>query len=152
MEKLYEKFLLAYYQKHFPQLNPRASQIFWALDKGEKQFLPKMQSDVTLSHGEDVLIIDAKFYSSTMQNHFGTKKFHSHNLYQIFTYVKNKSATLKNSNVSGLLMYARTDEIFQPAESYEMSGNKIGVKTLDLNKNFSEIAAQLNLVVGENFS
>ena len=145
LEKLYEKFLLAYYQKHFPQLNPRASQIFWALDEGEQTFLPKMQSDVTLSRGEDVLIIDAKFYSSTMQNHFGTKKFHSHNLYQIFTYVK-------NSTVSGLLLYARTDEIFQPAESYEMSGNKISVETLDLNKNFSEIAAQLNLVVGENFS
>jgi len=33
-----------------------------------------------------------------------------------------------------------------------MSGNKISVKTLDLNKDFSEIAAQLNAIVTEHFS
>ena len=147
-ESLYEKFLLEYYKKHFPQLNPRSAQISWAVDD-EKNLLPKMQSDVMLSRGNNFLIIDAKFYSHTTQNYFGTQKLHSHNLYQIFTYVKNKAAQI-NSNVSGLLLYAGTDEIFQPNISYNMSGNKISVKTLDLNKNFPEIAAQLNELV-ENF-
>ena len=86
-----------------------------------------------------------------MQNYFDVQKLRSNNLYQIFTYVKNKSAALKNSKVSGLLLYARTDENFQPNVSYNMSGNKISVKTLDLNKNFSEIALQLNQIVEENF-
>ena len=103
-----------------------------------------MRSDVILSQGKNLLIIDAKFYSNVMQNYFGTQKLHSHNLYQIFTYVKNKSAMMKNSKVSGLLLYAKTDEKFQPNISYHMSGNKISVKTLDLNKNFSDIALQLN--------
>ena len=143
-EILYEKFLLEYYRKHFLQLNPRASQISWAIDEGEKYLLPKMRSDVILSQGKNLLIIDAKFYSNVMQNYFGTQKLHSHNLYQIFTYVKNKSAMMKNSKVSGLLLYAKTDEKFQPNISYNMSGNKISVKTLDLNKNFSDIALQLN--------
>ena len=35
---------------------------------------------------------------------------------------------------------------------YQMSGNKISVKTLDLNRDFSEIAAQLNAIVTEHFS
>ena len=150
-EILYEKFLLEYYRKHFPQLNPRASQISWAIDEGEKNLLPKMQSDVTLSQENNFLIIDAKFYSNVMQNYFDVQKLRSNNLYQIFTYVKNKSAALKNSKASGLLLYARTDENFQPNVSYNMSGNKISVKTLDLNKNFSEIALQLNQIVEENF-
>ena len=48
-------------------------------------------------------------------------------------------------------MYAATDESIQPDNSYLMSGNKISVRTLDLNRNFSEIAAQLNAIVDEYF-
>lgn len=33
----------------------------------------------------------------------------------------------------------------------QMSGNQISVKTLDLNRDFSEIAAQLNAIVYEYF-
>ena len=34
----------------------------------------------------------------------------------------------------------------------QMSGNKVSVRTLDLNREFSEIAAQLNAIVDEHFS
>lgn len=75
------------------------------------------------------------------------------NLYQIFTYVKNKDTEFgdKPHKVSGMLLYAATDEAIQPDNSYQMSGNKISVKTLDLNRDFSEIAAQLNAIVDEHF-
>ena len=33
----------------------------------------------------------------------------------------------------------------------QMSGNQISVKTLDLNREFAEIAAQLNAIVDEHF-
>ena len=37
-------------------------------------------------------------------------------------------------------------------EEFEnMSGNKISVRTLDLNREFSDIAAQLNKIVAEHF-
>lgn len=147
---LYEKFLLAYYRKHFPHLNPQSKQIDWALDDGEKIFLPKMQSDVMLSTDDKVLIIDAKFYSKTLQKYFGAEKIISENLYQIFAYVKNFSATT-SKKVSGLLLYARTDEKFLSDVTYKISGNKISVKTLDLNKNFSEIEKQLKNIVEKNF-
>ena len=147
---LYEKFLLAYYQKHFPQLKPQSKQIDWKLDDDEKNFLPAMKSDIILSAGDKVLIIDAKFYSKTLQEYFGAEKINSANLYQIFAYVKNFSAST-SKKVSGMLLYARTDAELQPDVTYRMSGNKISVKTLDLNKNFSEIERQLKNVVEENF-
>lgn len=53
--------------------------------------------------------------------------------------------------VSGMLLYAATDEAIQPDNSYRMSGNQISVKTLDLNRDFSEIAAQLNAIVDKHF-
>lgn len=88
-----------------------------------------------------------------MQNRYDVRTLHSNNLYQIFTYVKNKDMVFGDEphTVSGMLLYAATDEAIQPNNCYHMSGNKISVRTLDLNKDFSEIASQLNAIVDEHF-
>lgn len=153
MCRLYEKFILEYYRKEFPKLTVNASQIPWALDDGINDMLPVMQTDIMLSQANKVLIIDAKYYGHTTQTQYDIHTLHSANLYQIFTYVKNKEAELANvpHEVSGMLLYARTDEAVQPNNSYQMSGNKISVRTLDLNREFSEIAAQLNAIADEHF-
>lgn len=153
MSRLYEKFILEYYIKEFPKLNASASQIPWALDDGIGTMLPVMKSDIMLSHGDKVLIIDAKYYSSATQMYFDVHKQHSDNLYQIFTYVKNKDMQFGNKphTVSGMILYARTDETIQPDNEYQMSGNKISVRTLDLNCEFPIIAAQLNKIAEVQF-
>ena len=153
MCRLYEKFILEYYRKEFPQISASASQISWVLDDGIREMLPVMQSDIMLTKGREVLIIDAKYYTHTVQTQYGVHKLHSGNLYQIFTYVKNKDMEFGNQphTVSGMLLYAATEEAIQLDESYMMSGNKISVKTLDLNQDFSEIAAQLNAIVHKHF-
>ncbi len=154
MCRLYEKFILEYYRKEFPELSASASQIPWSLDDGEGTMLPIMQSDIMLSKGSDVLIIDAKYYAHTTQTQYDAHTLHSGNLYQIFTYVKNKDAEFgdRSHTVSGMLLYAATDEVIQPNNSYQMSGNKVSVKTLDLNLDFSQIAAQLNAIAAEHFA
>ena len=144
MCRLYEKFILEYYKKHYPQIKTSASQIGWALDDGIGIMLPIMQSDIMLVYGDRTLIIDAKYYSHTTQKQYNVNTLHSNNLYQIFTYVKNKAAV--GGEVSGMLLYARTDEEIQPDHTYMMSGNRISVKTLDLNCDFREIARQLNAI------
>lgn len=153
LNRLYEKFILEYYSKECPQVTATASQIPWALDDGIGTMLPVMQSDITLTKGSEVLIIDAKYYTHTTQAKYDVHSLHSGNLYQIFTYVKNKDTEFGSEphRVSGMLLYAATDEAIQPDNSYQMSGNKISVKTLDLNRDFAEIAAQLNKIVDEYF-
>lgn len=153
MCRLYEKFILEYYIQEYPGINASASQINWALDDGIGTYLPIMQSDIMLSKGNKVLIIDAKYYTRTMQTQYDVSTMHSTNLYQIFTYVKNKEVEFKNTEheVSGMLLYARTDEQVQPDGVYQMSGNKISVKTLDLNCEFPEIADQLNEIAESAF-
>ena len=86
--RLYEKFILEYYTRHYPALSVSASQIPWSLDDGVGTILPVMQSDIHLQRGNTVLIIDAKYYSHTTQVQFDKHTLHSNNLYQIFTYVK----------------------------------------------------------------
>lgn len=155
MCRLYEKFILEYYKREFPMLDVSASQIPWALDDGIGDLLPVMQSDITLSNGNDVLIIDAKYYSASgnTQVQYDKHTLHSGNLYQIFTYVKNKDSEFGDAphTVSGMLLYAKTDETIQPDNVYQMSGNKVSVKTLDLNCEFPVIAAQLNAIADEHF-
>lgn len=154
MCRLYEKFILEYYKKHYPELTVSASQIPWSLDDGVGTMLPVMQSDIHLQRGNTVLIIDAKYYSHTTQVQFDKHTLHSNNLYQIFTYVKNRSYQFgeEENSVSGMLLYAKTEEEIQPDNVYQMHGSQISVKTLDLNLPFAEIASQMDRIVETHFS
>jgi 5-methylcytosine-specific restriction enzyme subunit McrC len=181
---LYEKFILGYYEKKFPELTPNADIFNWNLspqkpgapsEKTEK-YLPIMHTDITLHDDKKTLIIDAKFYENGVMttNLQGEKKLNSNNLYQIVAYVKNRPLNDQSHKVSGMLLYARTDEDVQPptmtvstapavpiykrktedalpAFTYDMSNNIISVRTLDLNCKPIAIAAQLNAIVEEFF-
>lgn len=157
MCRLYEKFILEYYAQEFGRrikgFSARASQIPWQLDDGFGARLPIMQTDITLTYGGQTLIIDAKYYERIWQSRFDVETFHSGNLYQIFTYVKNKDAAVAGTGhqVSGMLLYAKTDEDLVPDNVYHMSGNQISVKTLDLNQAFPKIAEQLDDIVKDHF-
>ena len=154
MCRLYEKFILEYYRKEHPEIKASASQIPWQLDDNFSSMLPVMQTDIMLSKGNTVLIIDAKYYGHTTQSQYGVHSLHSGNLYQVFTYVKNKDAEFGDEPhvVSGMLLYAQTDETVQPNHVYHMSGNQITVRTLNLNLPFKKIAAQLDEIVESHFS
>ena len=153
MCRLYEKFILEYYRREHPEIIARASQIPWQLDDGFSDMLPVMQSDIMLSRGNRTLIIDAKYYAYNMQTQYDVHTLHSGNLYQIFTYVKNKDAEYgeKPHEVSGMLLYAKTDAQIQPDQVYQMSGNRISVRTLDLNCDFADIVEQLDRIIAEHF-
>ena len=155
MCRLYEKFILEYYRKEYKnQITANASQIPWQLDNEENAMLPVMQSDIMLQCDDRVLIIDAKYYEHSTQVQFDKHTLHSGNLYQIFTYVKNKEYELRDREhkVSGMLLYAQTDEEIYPDNVYQMSGNQITVRTLDLNQSFAEIAGQLDEIVKLHFN
>jgi 5-methylcytosine-specific restriction enzyme subunit McrC len=152
MSRLYEKFVLEYYRYHRPDLKAAASQVSWNIDDGVIDFLPVMQTDITLRNGEKILIIDTKYYSHTIrvQSQYNSRTLHSNNLYQIFTYVKNQDVG-NTGNVAGMLLYAKTEEPITPDCDFQMSGNKISVKTLDLNIAFPDIAAQLDRIASSYF-
>ncbi|MBR2286086.1 MAG: 5-methylcytosine-specific restriction endonuclease system specificity protein McrC [Alphaproteobacteria bacterium] len=167
MCRLYEKFILEYYKQEFRGvLKSESSQIPWGLDEEDDSgLLPTMQTDITLSKESanltDILIVDAKYYTHILSNkkysdNDSQLKIHSGNLYQIFTYVKNKEYELTHKNIShrisGMLLYAKTDEAFLPNNSYMMSGNRITVSTLDLYQQFDCIKEQLNTIVTQHFN
>ena len=96
------------------------------------------------------MVIDAKYYAHTTQKQYDVNTLHSGNLYQIFTYVKSRD-TERTGNVSGMLLYAKTDEVVLPNNKYKMGGNAISVKTLDLDCDFTEIKKQLDDIINFYF-
>lgn len=150
MCRLYEKFILEYYRHHHPELHPNPDQIDWDTDEEKLDLLPTMQTDITLKNTEKTLIIDAKYYAHTLQTQYDVQSIHSGNLYQIYTYVSNLKAT-RHVKVAGMLLYAKTEELIQPNNQYEISGNQITVSTLDLNLPFTAIADQLENIVRNYF-
>ena len=50
-------------------------------------------------------------------------------------------------NVSGLLLYAKTDEELEPKDDYLMGKNHIGVDYLDLSVEFEDIRGKLDSIV-----
>lgn len=151
MHRLFEKFVLEYYRRHYPELNASAAHIDWDVNGRHIEYLPVMKSDITLRYKNKILIIDTKYYSKTMQTNslFENKTFHSNNLYQIFTYVKNMESFFAGK-VSGLILYAKTDEEIVPDSDFIICGSYISIKTLDLNTDFSNITRQLN-TIAESF-
>ena len=150
MPHLYEKFILEYYRQHFPSLHARDKAVQWDIpddtDPSMIRLLPGMHTDITLKNGGKTLIIDAKYYQKSLASYMGKQMLNSANLYQIYTYVKNEDKK-HTGNVSGMLLYAKTDEEVSPWLSVPIGGNQISVRTLDLNRSFVEIAESLDRIV-----
>ena len=156
MERLYERFILEYYKQHYAELHPSAQHIKWNLtetsDNTMMQFLPDMRTDITLHKDGKTLIIDAKYYGKMLIQNYDKVSLRSAHLYQIFAYVRNMD-TANTGNVSGLLLYAKTEEdIFPDGKPFVIGGNSIEAKTLDLNQEFSVIAKQLDEIAYGYFS
>lgn len=149
MHHLYEKFILEYYNTEYKNLKVKASasMMDWQVDDGFRDLLPKMKTDITLTRGERTLIIDAKYYERNLREQYGKVSIPTDNLYQIFTYVKTKENELvgvPHEKVSGMLLYAQTDEEGAFNNEYQIMGNRVCVRTLDLSGDFQSIKSQLD--------
>lgn len=141
MAKLFEKFVYEFYRLECPEIKTNYQQkINWITDDGYIDLLPSMNTDISLTKKHHRLIIDTKFYFGALQKNYlsENRTLISGNMYQIFTYVKNSDFSGK---VSGMLLYPTVE--YDLNQNYKLSGNDIFIRTIDLNKDFSEIAQRL---------
>ena len=149
MSRLFEKFVLEYYRYHHKELSAHPCHIHWDItnpDEAVIDLLPQMKTDVTLKKGGRTLIIDTKYYRRAIQQLFDKQTIHSGNMYQIYSYVKNYDKD-NSGLVSGMLLYARTQEEISPNMDAFFGSNHIWVRTLDLNQDFKIISEQLNNII-----
>lgn len=147
MNRLFERFVLEYFRAHHKHIKANAEKIDWNIDNEQgitcTDFLPSMQTDIVLRKGDKVLIIDTKYYGKILRSIHEEESISSGNLYQIYSYVKNMDID-NTGNITGMLLYAKTEEsISKPIDAY-FGKNRIIVNTLDLNQEFGKIKEQLD--------
>ncbi len=157
LSSLFESFIRKYYQVEYKgKLTASGETINWQIDKEYEnnkmiELLPQMHTDITLKYLNKELIIDTKFYDKTKSksgfNGSDKETIKSNNWYQINSYVTNKvyeyNKLGKDIEVSGMLLYAKTNEEMSPDIETKVMGSNMYVKTIDLNKKFDEIEKQL---------
>lgn len=142
---LFEHFLLEYYRRHFPQLGASSRRV--CADKAAPPFVPRMLTDVSLSHGGRTLVIDAKCYGEILATNFGKKRLTADHVRQIYYYASHAGDA---EHASGLLVYAGTGEA-DVRECWTDNGYRLGCRTLDLAGDFDAISAALDAIAQEAF-
>jgi 5-methylcytosine-specific restriction enzyme subunit McrC len=110
MARLFERFLFRFYQKEQSAFEVDASHLSWNATGTVENlgYLPRMRTDIELHSADTSIVIDAKYYSDTLTEHFGKASVHSAHLYQLFAYLRHVDATGPARPARGMLIYPRT--------------------------------------------
>lgn len=146
MAKLFESFLLNFYSQEAPAYTVKSERIYWqamaVAGDDDLAFLPSMLTDVSLRCPGRTIIMDAKYYKGTLQEHHGHQSVNSANLYQLFAYLKNLEANEgQDAQAEGILVYPTVNQSVDV--SYNIQGHKVRVFTVDLMRNWKDIEDQL---------
>lgn len=141
MARLFEEFIRNFYKVEVPEAKVYREDLRWKMSGESNTFLPKMQTDISIKLGDRKLIIDAKYYTETLQKYYNSEKIHSQHLYQLFAYLKNQ----ENSQAEGILIYPTTEKSLSLVYTHE--GHKIKIETLNLNQDWQGIKEDLIKII-----
>ena len=144
MRKLFEAFVRNFYKHEQTQFKVKSENIQWdatPLNEESRSFLPKMQTDVSLTSSNRKIIIDTKYYKEMLKGQYNKKLIASH-LYQIYAYVTNlEHLGGVNARCEGMLLYPTVTQ--ELALHYNVKGHRISVKTINLNQDWRQISCDL---------
>lgn len=144
---LFEEFVRNFYKIHLSDSRVYRENIKWDAVGDEMDFLPIMQTDITIKRDNEIIIMDTKYYKNTLASNMGQDKYHSTNMYQMFSYLKNSEAKgnlYKKS--TGILLYPQVDKLLD--NIYNLQGHTLKICTINLNDNWREIHNRLLEIVG----
>ncbi|MCR8743908.1 5-methylcytosine-specific restriction endonuclease system specificity protein McrC [Romboutsia lituseburensis] len=142
---IFEDFVRSFYNIHLSDSKVYREDIKWDV-KIDDSFLPKMQTDITIKTPSKVIIMDTKYYKNTLASNMKSEKYHSSNMYQIFSYLKNAEAKgEKYLNSTGILLYPKVDKDLN--NIYEIQGHILKICTINLNDEWINIHNRLLEIV-----
>jgi 5-methylcytosine-specific restriction enzyme subunit McrC len=146
MGTLFEQFVRNFFAKEQSVFTVSRPEVKWNIDRERstergQTLLPSMNTDVVLESESDRLIIDCKFYRDAFQWYYGTPKFISEHLYQLFSYLKNQSRLPGWAGVRGMLIYPVVDAPFD--EIVTIDGHEIRVVSIDLGQDWQRVSEDL---------
>jgi 5-methylcytosine-specific restriction enzyme subunit McrC len=145
MAAVFEAFVRNFFTLKQSQFTVSRTQPKWSATAAEPtdlQFLPTMNTDVTLSSMGRKIIIDTKYYRDALQSNFGSRTVHSGNLYQLLSYLRGSSFEgHAGQSVEGMLVYPVGEQSVDL--SYTIDGYPVRIYTLNLGQPWFRIEADL---------
>lgn len=102
-----------------------------------KALIPTLNTDVELSRGNELTILDCKFYHSAFTKNQKTQRFKTENLYQLYAYIMNRQLKDSELKISGMLLYPETKESF--CHRFELQGHPMCISSVNLNQPWQTI-------------
>jgi 5-methylcytosine-specific restriction enzyme subunit McrC len=149
MARLFERFLFSFYRKEQSEYSVSRDRIHWqdvSASPEAMDYLPTMNTDISLDSPDRKIVVDAKYYREVFQSNYGSDSIHSGNLYQLYAYVSNLAIREdKQRAVEGILVYPTVNR--EVDLEYEIQGCRMRVVTIDLNQHWSEIRTDLKQII-----
>jgi 5-methylcytosine-specific restriction enzyme subunit McrC len=148
MAVLFEEFTRNFYKKELKGYWVHREKFDWDEESNaEDSYLPNMNTDISIDKDHVKWIIDTKFYGTTLSTgRFGNEKIWSHNLYQIYSYLRNIEKRYPDKVLKGALLYPKIDQSL--SLTYQLSGHEVKVYTVDLSASWTSIHKRLLELVG----
>jgi 5-methylcytosine-specific restriction enzyme subunit McrC len=156
LSSLFEKFVFNFYGRELsPAWHVSAPWIDWQMEffnADAKLLVPGMKTDVCLRSADRAIILDTKFYAQALkEGRYGAPKLSTGNLYQLFTYLRQKSVESGWQNAEGILLYPKTTSDIKI--DFTTHGHRIRALTLDLAApHWHQIHAQLLQLVAPSLA
>jgi 5-methylcytosine-specific restriction enzyme subunit McrC len=150
---LFEKFVLNFYRHELGEdWQVSSPWIYWQMSQANvdaDELVPNMKTDVCLRGPSGAFILDTKFYAQALKSGaYGAPKLPSANLYQLYTYLRQKSSDDGWDQAEGILLYPRTNKDFRV--EFTTHGHRIRALTVDLCQSWPNIHAALIQVVSNS--
>ena len=150
MNQLFEAFVRNFYKMEQNKFKiVKKETITWQFsntDNESCEYLPQMETDITLENEDEKIIMDAKFYRETMTVNYGKERIKSANLYQLFSYLLNQQdSSVKTQNAKGILLYPTIETNYNLNFKYQH--HDIQIRTVNLNSNWREISSRLKEII-----
>lgn len=147
---LFEKFVFNFYRRElhgdWRVSSPHINWQFISPNADAIDLVPCMKTDVCLYRPGRAIILDTKFYAQALKaGAFGTAKLSPGNLYQLFTYLRQRAAEPGWEQAEGVLLYPRTTRDF--SVDFTTHGHRIRALTLELAQPWQHIHKELLQIV-----
>lgn len=134
-------FLREYFRRHHPAIRVSAKEIDSGIENAPS-FLQALHRH-HIGAREQNAHHRCKCYGRILTLHYGNEKLSANNRNQILSYVLH-AAYENELDASGMLLYAQTEKDRHMCEAWSELGHEFHCRTLNLSREFKEIAAELD--------
>ncbi|WP_303924884.1 5-methylcytosine-specific restriction endonuclease system specificity protein McrC [Draconibacterium sediminis] len=152
MNQLFEAFIRNFYKIEQSKFKiVKKENIKWQFqftDTESYQYLPQMETDISMENEDQKIIIDAKYYRETMTTNFDKERIKSSNLYQLFSYLLNQQdSRMKTIQATGILLYPTIEKDYDL--NFKYKEHNIKIRTVNLDTNWRNISERLKSIINE---